>query len=70
MNNSTHATGIAPNVSLIAIRASSEGSNLGCFDDRDLLAALEFARQNGAHIVSMSLGGEVLTLPRIKKFKS
>ena len=57
MNNNNHATGIAPNASLIAIRASSEGSNGGCFDDRDLLAALEFAKNNGAHVVSMSLGG-------------
>lgn len=57
MNNNTHATGIAPNVSLVAIRASSEGSNGGCFADTDLLAALEFAKQNGAHVVNMSLGG-------------
>ena len=55
MNNTAHATGIAPNVSLIAISADSLGD--GGFVTEDLLAALQFARDNGAHVVNMSLGG-------------
>ena len=55
MNNNNHATGIAPNVSLIAISPEALGEGGFCTDD--LLAALQFAKENGAHVVNMSLGG-------------
>lgn len=46
--------GVAPGASLLAYKVC--GSN-GCWGD-DIAAAIDYAAANGAHIVSMSLGGD------------
>ena len=46
--------GVAPEANLLAYKVCGGG---GCWGD-DIAAAIEYAGSNGAHIVSMSLGGD------------
>lgn len=60
MNNANHATGIAPNVSLIPIRASGQG-NTGCLSEDAIIVGLDYAKNQGANVVNMSFGGSSLS---------
>lgn len=58
-NNNFGLAGIAPNVEIMVIKASiidDEGDST--FRESDLLDAVYYAVDNGAHIINMSLGGK------------
>lgn len=53
-NNGIGVASLAPNVSLLAIKA---GDCVGDFADSDIASALDYAANNGAKVVNMSFGG-------------
>jgi len=62
MDNNSHATGIAPNVTLLPVKANNE-RNPGNFTSTALIAALDYIKTQNAHVVNMSLGGGFMGRP-------
>lgn len=52
-NNAIGITGIVPNVSIMALRVCDD---FGC-SSKNILRAIQFAKQNGAKVINASLGG-------------
>ncbi len=52
-NNALGVAGVAPNVKIMAIRAGTGGT----ITLANLIKAINFARENGAHIINASFGG-------------
>jgi subtilisin family serine protease len=53
-NNGVGMAGLAPNVSLLVIKA---GDCAGYFADSDIVSAIDYAVNNGAKVINMSFGG-------------
>ncbi len=53
-NNGQGGAGIAPNVTIMAIKANV--GNVGSFTSADIVEGIYYAVNNGAHIINMSLG--------------
>ena len=59
-NNSYGIAGVAPKCKIMALRAGFEGTNgIGSLTDADVSAAILYAIDNHANVISMSFGGPV-----------
>ncbi|MBK8839892.1 MAG: S8 family serine peptidase [Hyphomonadaceae bacterium] len=73
LKNGTGVHGVAYESKVLAIRADTPGScqpgdaeDSCTFNDSSLIAAIDYARSNGAKIINMSLGGDGNITPALK----